>query len=364
METVQSISCLSLTFLFALLIFFGLQEGISLGQIEPTWINYTFSDDNAISFSYPSIWTFINDTSKHNDVIVTLVPPNNFDLFAEKMIFGMERLRPNTSLHDYSNNAIKILSMTMDNFQLLDSNSFVVSGTEWERILFTHESDKRVIKVLQFWSIKDDYVYIVSFGTTSNSYLSYLPTVDKIISSIKIITKNTTDNIVNGTVNGTIFQSPEGFVLEYPSSWKQVSGQNRVSFISNQDDPQDRYLERVDIYHYRNDDNYLSDNIMVENSSLNFDLISEINYLANNLKNLDLISLNNINFSNVLNGKELIYTFDSNLGPTKSKEVMVKSKTHLFVIIFTAQKDEFDKFSPNINKILHGFRLNPSNVSE
>jgi hypothetical protein len=86
--------------------------------------------------------------------------------------------------------------------------------------------------------------------------------------------------------------------------------------------------------------------------------------LANNLKNLDLISLNNINFSNVLNGKELIYTFDSNLGATKSKEVMVKSKTHLFVIIFTAQKDEFDKFSPNINKILHGFRLNPANVSE
>ncbi len=47
------------------------------------------------------------------------------------------------------------------------------------------------------------------------------------------------------------------FVLEYPSSWNQVWGQKRVSFIANQDDPQDRYLERVDIYHYRNDDNYM-----------------------------------------------------------------------------------------------------------
>ena len=70
METAQSISCLSLTFLFALLRFFGLQEGISLGEVESSWINYTFSDANGITFSYPSIWTVINDTNKDNDIIV------------------------------------------------------------------------------------------------------------------------------------------------------------------------------------------------------------------------------------------------------------------------------------------------------
>ena len=129
--------------------------------------------------------------------------------------------------------------MTKDNFQLINLNSFVGSGTEWERVLFIHETDKKVIKVLQFWSIEDDYVYIISFGTTSNSYLSYLTTINKIIYSIRILTRNTTDNTVNDTVNDSIFCSPEGFVLKYSSSWNQVSGQNRVSFIANQDDPQD-----------------------------------------------------------------------------------------------------------------------------
>jgi hypothetical protein len=100
--------------------------------------------------------------------------------------------------------------MTMDNFQLIDLNSFVVSGTEWERVLFTHETDNRVIKVLQFWSIKDDYFYIISSGTTSNSYLIYHTTINKIISSIRILTRNTTDNTVNDTVDDSIFQSPEG----------------------------------------------------------------------------------------------------------------------------------------------------------
>ncbi len=177
--------------------------------------------------------------------------------------------------------------MTRDNFQLIDLNSFVGSGTEWERVLFTHETDNRVIKVLQFWSIKDDYFYIISFGTTSNSYLIYHTTINKIFSSIRILTRNTTDNTVNDTVNDSIFRSPEGFVLKYPSSWNQVSGQNRVSFIANQDDLQDRYLEKVDVYHYRNDDNYMSGIMMFKNSSLTLELINEINYLASNFKNLD-----------------------------------------------------------------------------
>jgi hypothetical protein len=75
---------------------------------------------------------------------------------------------------------------------------------------------------------------------------------------------------------------------------------------------------------------------MVKNSSLGLELINDFNYLANNIKNLNLISVYNTNFSNFLDGKELIYTFDSNLGATKSKEVMIRSKTRLIVIIFTA----------------------------
>ena len=88
MGTPQRMTCFLLTFLFASLIFFGLHEGISLGEVESCWINCTFSDDNGITFSYSSIGTDINDTNKDNNIPVTLMPPNNLDLFAEKMIFG------------------------------------------------------------------------------------------------------------------------------------------------------------------------------------------------------------------------------------------------------------------------------------
>jgi hypothetical protein len=145
------------------------------------------------------------------------------------------------------------------------------------------------------------------------------------------------------------------FALKYLSSWNKVLGQNRVSFISNQDNPQHHYLEKVDFYHYRSDAN-LSGPTYGENDFLMAELINGIIYLATNLENLKLISLIDMNFSKSL-GKERVYSYNSNLVPTESKEIMIRNNTHLYEFIFTAQKDEFEKFSSNINRIIDSFYL-------
>ena len=77
----------------------------------------------------------------------------------------------------------------MQEFHLIDSTPFTIPDTLWERILFTHETGNRVVKVLQVWTIKDDYVYVISFGTTPDSYFGYIPTIYKVISGVKIYTK-------------------------------------------------------------------------------------------------------------------------------------------------------------------------------
>ncbi len=359
METAQSLLFSAFAFSFAFSFLFGLVEGTSFDEIEPSWGNYASHADRGFSFSYPSSWTVLNNVHKDNDVI-TLMPPNNYDLFGEKLTFGMEKLQSNMSLQEYSDKAIKILSIAMQDFHLIDSSPFLLSDSIWERISFTHETDNRIIKVLQFWSIKDDFVYIISFGTTPDSYFSYLPTLHKIISGVEIFAKTTKYN-PSTNIKESIYQSPEGFVLKYPSNWNKVSGQNRVSFIANQDNPQDQYLERVDFYYFKSDNN-LSGTSQVENDSLNVDLIDEINYLANNHENLELISVNDMNFTKGF-GKELVYTYISNLGATKSKEIMIKNNTHLFIIVFTAQKDEFDEFSPTVNRVIGSFRLTAAELS-
>lgn len=360
MGTAHSLLFLVNVFLFALVLFIGIDDRLSFGELKPSWLNCTSQTDLGLSFSFPSNWVVVNSTYKNNDVI-TLLPPDNHDLFGERMTFGMEKLQSNVSLSDYSNKAIKILSKALQKFHLIDSNPFVISDIKWERILYTHEVDNKLIQVLQFWSIKDDYVYIISFGTTPHSYFSYLPTIQKIISNVEFLTRNSSD-IPSGSTIQSIYQSPEGFVLNYPSGWSKVLGQNRVSFIANQDNPKDQFLERVDLYHYENNNNNLSNMTNGKNDSLSADLIGELRYMADKLQNFDLISVNDINNSGIL-GKELLYTYDSKLGTFKTKEIMIKTETDLFVIIFTTQKQEFEKFTPIINRMIDSFQLNSSKLN-
>jgi len=51
------------------------------------------------------------------------------------------------SLDDYFKQAIKILSTTLQEFHLVDSNPIAITGTLWWRILFTYETHNRVVKV-------------------------------------------------------------------------------------------------------------------------------------------------------------------------------------------------------------------------
>ena len=101
MGTALGLSFLAIAFYFLLVFFFGLDDGKSFGKIESSWNNYSSQNDRGFNFSFPSSWTVVNSTYKDNGVI-TLIPPNNYDLFGDKMTFGMEKLQSNMSLHEYS----------------------------------------------------------------------------------------------------------------------------------------------------------------------------------------------------------------------------------------------------------------------
>jgi hypothetical protein len=70
--------------------------------------------------------------------------------------------------------------------------------------VFTHETDNRVVKLLRVRTIKDDYFYVISFGTTPDSYFDYIPTIYKTISGVKIYTRNIID-ITSGNIKESIY---------------------------------------------------------------------------------------------------------------------------------------------------------------
>ena len=115
MRTEPGLFFFVIEFSFLLVCFFGLGEYVSFGEIESSWINYTSQSDRGFTFSFPSSWTVVKSTHEDNGVIA-LSLPNNYDLFGEKMTFGLEKLQSNMSLDDYSNQAIIIYQGHCKNF--------------------------------------------------------------------------------------------------------------------------------------------------------------------------------------------------------------------------------------------------------
>jgi hypothetical protein len=107
-----------------------LGESVSFGEIESSCINYASQSGRGFTFSFASSWTVVNSTQEDNGVI-TLSLPINIDLFGEKMTFGMEKLQSNMSPSDCSKQAIRILSTTLQEFHLIDSNPYVITDTLW-----------------------------------------------------------------------------------------------------------------------------------------------------------------------------------------------------------------------------------------
>lgn len=339
-------------------------------QSSPKTLTDNFSkfklllDDNLTSFlSLPTDWK-IDKGSLFDNITDAIIinPPKNMPSFmhSSKLTIGIERMDSKTNLLDYSNSAKDALASKLIDFEIIDSFPINVSDFSGERIVFTHKVNDKTIKVLQIWLLDDNIAFILTFATTPDFFGYYNPILNEIISSINISNNrnyNILDEQLGKISNYTTFRSPQGFELSYPNDWTLNDGVNRLSFVSNQLDSSDLYLERLDIYYNLNNSNILiSNSSQSEDEEMRTGLLNEINYLVNNLQNLDLISIKDVNL-NSLKGKELLYTYDSNIGPTKVNEFLL-NQNHLFVILsFSTSSIDFDKMSNTIISVLKSFKF-------
>jgi hypothetical protein len=160
------------------------------------------------------------------------------------------------------------------------------------------------------------------------------------------------------TLGYKLFESPFGFELSYPDDWILSEGENRLSIISNQSEMSDRYLERLDIYYnVSSSDNLVPNSSQTQDEKMRIEVLNEIKYLVNNLQNLDIISIKNVNVSNSIMGKELLYNYDSNIGKTKVKEYLFNGNSISVILTFSTSIADFDDMSNTIEKILNSFKF-------
>jgi hypothetical protein len=167
---------------------------------------------------------------------------NSSDKFAERILFGVQYTNfDNVTLDTYTSDSLAAYQ-NASGIQILESTPMILTNQPAHSIVYTDDSLEGIkLKKIQAWTVvNSSTVYLITFGGEESKYSDYLPEVQDIISSFRIISTNNSNTIDNQqgqlqqlqAQQQRIQQQPQqqernftfddpsfGIKLRYPSSW-------------------------------------------------------------------------------------------------------------------------------------------------
>lgn len=334
---------------------------------------------------------------------------NGFQLIKEKNVVYLEMRKHNLEssggeLEKFVDDDINDRSSSRDDFKLLNKTQTTISGnlpaykalytflkTKNQKDFATEETTN---KILRIYTLAKGNVYIVAYVSDENKFDVYLPTVEKIIDSLKIkgsekstnattesdnnnlgqinkkylqedSVKNATgpttssqeagepvlkhDNVTQTTAGGDqIYEnSTSGIRILYPSNWEKIESADSVRFVSPKEDMNDKYLQRIDLFTY-------------PSMSLNQATESLTNYYKSSLKNYTASGSPrtsiNANYSSVSTN----YTYnDPTAGNIRSMDILIspQSSDKTYLVTYRDEASKFESSLPQLEKILDSIKF-------
>ena len=142
------------------------------------------------NIQYPSDWRADGGDTYANDYvtdIVSFIAPirSNTEAYASSLSISIDNLLPN--LNEYLTRITTDYSDTYEDFNVIDSDTdSILSGKPAYKIVFTDEEYGIDYKSMEVGTIIEDKVYFVTHYAKEEQYLDYLPTIQKMISSVKM----------------------------------------------------------------------------------------------------------------------------------------------------------------------------------
>jgi hypothetical protein len=191
---------LSLLLLFNLLYFFPIEK-TSIGQVQNILVSkFRNYEDKLYGFKieYPADWEKVQFSQgitigPHN-MIVNFVSPSQgpSETFRKYLLIEVTNLTSaNSNLSTFSKEELSFLAKSLPHFTTLQINSnSSLAGNNAEVVVFTY-SDPIVgtAKAMEIWAVNGSKGYIISYHADSGGYAIYLPTIETMINSFKIIPK-------------------------------------------------------------------------------------------------------------------------------------------------------------------------------
>jgi hypothetical protein len=150
-----------------------------------------------IQIQYPSTWIiYAGDMFSGDDAIdiVSFLGPVKGDTKAHAPSLYISIINPPPSdlnLNEYLTRITNDYKAKLKEFKVIESNTnSILAGKPAYKLIFTDEEDEIYYKTMDIGTIIEDKVYFLSYVVQREQYSDYLPTVQKMIDSLKITTSN------------------------------------------------------------------------------------------------------------------------------------------------------------------------------
>jgi hypothetical protein len=315
-----------------------------------TYVNPVFG----INLQYPSAWSAFELNSKYRDNVTYAVAllraplDNASDKYAEKLNFGMQKLKlNNVTLNAYTTAILNSYKNTTG-VNILDSSPATLAGQPAHSVVYTDDRvDGFKLKKYQIWSVlNNSKAYVVTFGSEQSKYGKYLPQVQNIIKSFKV-SSNSSDNPQEK--RDLVFDDPtSGIKLQYPSSWTKAQlGQ-----------PLRRNVDLVGAFFHRENQNTSSlSRIGVAVQPLRSQDVKLDQYTSNQLNAIKKVNATGIEDKETKVGANPAHDAVFSLNGTKVMQMWTLKGDKAFIFAYQANPNEYAANLPTFQKMVDSVEI-------
>ena len=140
--------------------------------------------------SYPENWSQRNRPDIFATGVVFIANrESERDNFSETVSILVENLPPDLSLAQYSKESIAEIKKLSDP-DVSAPQKTILDNHEARTVTFRGEQNGVAVRSRQIWSVKNSQAYVITYTAEPKMYNSYLPAVNKIVDSFKMIPSN------------------------------------------------------------------------------------------------------------------------------------------------------------------------------
>lgn len=154
---------------------------------------------HGIKILYPASWQKTEQLSA-NRFWVNFISPfnnNNASAFPATVSMSVEGLNQNISADaasQYVTGLLDSVKRSLPDFQIIESNpNSSIAGDSAYKMVYTFLSQDPAVQAhfqsMNIWTVKDKKAYSISYTELKPLYTTYLPTVQKMVDSFKIMAK-------------------------------------------------------------------------------------------------------------------------------------------------------------------------------